>query len=221
RQLERQPREPEGLRDRVREAALLEPVLDVGKARLLRGFAQQLLEPPRVGLEERAGEGRELGARLLQALLQLVEEALEVLLAHLERARGRGRELLDRVGQAREEEVEGGLQLRPLQLRVLLELLLRLADVTLVLEDGGERLGDQLLIERLQVEQRERARPVERLADARGLLQIELADAVHDRDHVRRQAFGDPRDLEADDLELLRPLREVDEEMQAAALERV
>src|SRR5438128_3486877 len=115
----------------------------------------------------------------------------------------------------------GGLQLGPLQLHVLLELLLRLADVTLVLEDGGECLGDQLLIERLQVEQRERARPVERLADARGLLQVELADAVHDRDHVRRQPFGDSRDLETDDLELLRPIREVDEEMQAAALERV
>src|SRR5207244_8225774 len=57
----------------------------------------------------------------------------------------------------------GGLQLGPLQLHVLLELLLRLADVTLVLEDGGERLGDELLVERLHVEQRERARPVERL----------------------------------------------------------
>src|SRR5207247_202515 len=68
------------------------------------------LEPPGVGLEERAGERRELGAGLLEALLQLLEEALELLLAHLERARGRRGELLDRVGQARGEEVEEGLE---------------------------------------------------------------------------------------------------------------
>src|SRR3989454_4925265 len=77
----------------------------------------------------------------------------------------------------------GSLQLGPLQLHVLLELLLRLADVALVLEDGGERLRDELLVHRLHVEQRERPRPVERLADAGGLLQVELADAVYDRDH--------------------------------------
>src|SRR5439155_1293925 len=82
-------------RARLREEALLEAVLDVAHTRLLRRLAQELLEPPGVGLEERAGERRELGARLLQALLQLVEEALELLLAHLERARGRRGELLD------------------------------------------------------------------------------------------------------------------------------
>src|SRR5437879_420920 len=82
----------------------------------------------------------------------------------------------------------GGLQLGPLQLHVLLELLLRLADVALVLDDGGERLRHQLLVERLHVEQRQRPRPVERLADAGRLLQVKLADALHDRDHVGGQS---------------------------------
>src|SRR5262245_22277563 len=73
-----------------------------------------------------------------------------------------------------------GLHLRPLQLDVVLQLLLRLPDVALVLEDGGERLRDQLLVERGDVQDGERLRPVERLADARRFLEVQLPDAVHD-----------------------------------------
>ncbi len=43
------------------------------------------------------------------------------------------------------------LELRPLQLDVLLELLLGFPDVALVLEDDRQRLGDQRLVERLHV----------------------------------------------------------------------
>src|SRR5438094_6765953 len=115
----------------------------------------------------------------------------------------------------------GALLLGPLVLDVVLQLLLRLPDVALVLEDGGERLRDQLIVERLDVQDGERLRPVERLADARRLLQVELPDAMHHGDHVARQALRDTGDLQAHDLELLGPLGEVDEEMEAAPLERV
>src|SRR5579885_974493 len=113
------------------------------------------------------------------------------------------------------------LELRPLQLHVRLELLLRLADVPLVLEDRRERVGDELVIEALDVEQHERARPVERLADARHLLQIELADALHDRNDRGGEPLGDARHLELHDLELVRSVGEVDVEVEAPALERV
>src|SRR5690606_4905798 len=85
----------------------------------------------------------------------------------------------------------------------------------------GQRVVDQLLAERLDVEQSERPRPVERLADARRLLEVELAHRLHDRDDVRRERLRDLRNLELDDLELLLLRRVVDEEVQAAALERV
>src|SRR5581483_3145014 len=113
------------------------------------------------------------------------------------------------------------LDLGALELDVLFELLLGFADVALVFEDGRERLGDELFVERLHVEERERPGPVEGLADARRLLQVELPDAVHDGDDVGGEALGDAVDLQAHDLELLRAIREVDEEMQAAALQRV
>src|SRR5439155_432148 len=114
-----------------------------------------------------------------------------------------------------------GLELRPLQLDVLLELLLRLADVAFVLEDDREGLGDERLVERLHVEERQGLRPVERLADARGLFEIELADAVDDGHDLGGQPLRHARDLQLHDLELLRPIGEVDEEVQAAALESV
>src|SRR6185369_2538259 len=78
-----------------------------------------------------------------------------------------------------------GLHLRALELDVLLQLVLRLPDVALVLEDGRERVRDELLVERADVQERERACPVERLADARRLLQVELPDPLYDRDDVR------------------------------------
>src|SRR5439155_24291758 len=108
-------------------------------------------------------------------------------------SRTRGASRSWRVRVARGELVEDvlvalearGLELRPLQLDVLLELLLRLADVAFVLEDDREGLGDERLVERLHVEKGQGLRPVERLADARGLLEVELADAMDDGHHLR------------------------------------
>ncbi len=51
--------------------------------------------------------------------------------------------------------------------------------------------------------------------------EVELPDAVHDAHHLRGEPLGHARHLEPQDLELLCPIGEVDEEMQAATLERV
>src|ERR1700730_6295939 len=64
---------------------------------------------------------------------------------------------------------------------VFLEFLLRLAYVALVLDDRVERLVDQRAVEILNVEQRQRLDPVERLADTRRLLEVELAQRLHHR----------------------------------------
>src|SRR5262249_16771307 len=66
----------------------------------------------------------------------------------------------------------GSLELGALELEVLLQLLLRLADVALVLEHDGEGVLHQVVLEAVDVEQRQRLRPVEGLADARHLLQV-------------------------------------------------
>src|SRR6185503_11970215 len=110
---------------------------------------------------------------------------------------------------------------RPLKLAELLELLLRLPDVSLVLEDDGERLGHEILIEVVDVQEQEGPRPVERLADARVLLQIELPDALDQRHDLARQLLADAGDLELHDGELVRAIREVDVEVEAAPLERI
>src|SRR5690606_11541735 len=60
------------------------------------------------------------------------------------------------------------------------QLLGGLGDVGLVLEQDVERLLGGLLVDRVDVEQQQGARPVERLGDARRLLQVELADRPHD-----------------------------------------
>jgi hypothetical protein len=100
-------------------------------------------------------------------------------------------------------------------------LLLRLPDVALVLEDDGQRLGHEVLVEAVDVQQEERAGPVERLADARVLLQVELPDALDQRDDVPCQLLAHARDLELHDRELVGLVREVDVEVKAAALEGV
>src|SRR5258706_12563294 len=58
------------------------------------------------------------------------------------------------------------------------KLVLRLANVAFVLEDRRQRLLDEHVVEALHVQQQEGASPVERLADRRSLLQVELADGL-------------------------------------------
>src|SRR5512139_1636883 len=64
-------------------------------------------------------------------------------------------------------------------LEVGLQLLLGFADVALVLENGAEGVVDHRFIELVHVEESERPGPVERLADAGNLLQIQLAHPLH------------------------------------------
>jgi hypothetical protein len=79
----------------------------------------------------------------------------------------------------------------------------------------------RLVLERVDVQEHERARPVERLADARVLLEVELPDALDQRHDVAGQLIADAGDLELHDRELVRLVREVDVQMQAATLECV
>src|SRR5260221_5860494 len=104
---------------------------------------------------------------------------------------------------------------------VIFEFFLRLADVALVFDDRVERLGDEFLVEAVDVEQRQRLDPIERLADTGRLLQIELAERLHDRDDFFRKLASGLGHLELDDCEFLRAIGKVDVAMEASALERV
>src|SRR5262249_39451805 len=105
-----QIRQPERRRDGVREAPLLEPLLNVAERRLPRRFAQQALERAGIGLEERARQRRQLDPLLLQQPLELLEQLLEVLVGEIERLLRRARQLADRVADPGEEEVEEPLE---------------------------------------------------------------------------------------------------------------
>ena len=77
-------------------------------------------------------------------------------------------------------------------------------------------------IERDLVEFGQRARPVDRLGDARHLEQVDLAQLLHEARRPRRDsARVAPRHLAADDLELARGVGIVDPVVEAAALQRV
>src|SRR5207247_11407420 len=75
-------------------------------------------------------------------------------------------------------------ELRLLPRHVILQLLLGLANVTFVLEDRAERIIDERVVEGVDVEERQGPRPIERLADARSLLQIELPNRPYGADQL-------------------------------------
>src|SRR5215510_1646407 len=102
---------------------------------------------------------------------------------------------------------------------VLLQLLGRLGDVALVLEEDVGRAGRGGRVDLLDSQQQQGAGPVQRLGDRRRLLQLELADGSHDAGHLVGQALGDPRHLGQHDLALAVEVRVVDVEEQAAPLE--
>src|SRR5262245_58567250 len=104
---------------------------------------------------------------------------------------------------------------------VLLQLLGRLGDVALVLEEDVGRAGGRGRVDLLHPQQQERARPVQRLGHRRRLLQLELADGAHDAGHLVGQALGDPRDLGQHDLPHAVEVGVVDVQAQAAPLERL
>src|SRR6185369_14944001 len=95
------------------------------------------------------------------------------------------------------------LLLGALQLPEVLELLLRLADVGLVLEDDRQRVVDELVVERVHVQEKQRPCPVERLADAGMLLQVELPDALDERHDVAGELLTHAGDLELHDRQLV------------------
>ena len=104
----------------------------------------------------------------------------------------------------------------PSTLQQRAHLALCLTQVVLVLEDEGERLPHRGRIELAHAERAEAARPVEGLGDARGLAQVEPAEAGDETRHLRGEARVQVGDLQGDDLRLLLRPGEVDEEMQAA-----
>ena len=73
----------------------------------------------------------------------------------------------------------------------------------------------------VDVEDHQRAGPVEGLGHARCLLEVHLADRAHDAGDLVGEAVGDPRHLGEHDLLLALQLRVVDVEVQAATLERL
>ena len=93
--------------------------------------------------------------------------------------------------------------------------------VALELDQKLQRLGDQIVAQVLDVEQHQRLRPIQGLADAGRLPEVEGAQTTHDADDLRGQRVRDARHLEPHDLEFARFVGVVDEEMQTAPLERV
>src|SRR5215813_3668903 len=94
-------------------------------------------------------------------------------------------------------------------------------EVLFVLHEHGQRRLNELGVQRLRVEDDERARPVERLRDRWRLAEVEPADLLNGGHDLARELRRDFRHLEPDDLQLLGRSGKVDEEMQAAALEAV
>ena len=61
-------------------------------------------------------------------------------------------------------------------------------DVVLGLERHAERGFDDVRVQRVPVERRERRHPVERLGHARHLVQLHRPQLLHERRHLRRRA---------------------------------
>src|SRR3954447_26131657 len=76
---------------------------------------------------------------------------------------------------------------------LLAELLDRLGDVGLVLEQDVGGLGGGLVVDRLHAEQHQRAGPVERLRHRRALLELELAEGADDAGDLVGERVGDVR----------------------------
>src|SRR5206468_3832186 len=101
------------------------------------------------------------------------------------------------------------------------QLILCLPDVALVLENRRKSLLNERLFEALHVEEQQRASPIQRLADRRDLLEVELADSLDGVHHLSGQLFLDTGNLQPDDAQLLLERRKVDVKVKAPALQRV
>ena len=75
-------------------------------------------------------------------------------------------------------------------------------EVLVVLQHRAERRLDDLRVQLLPAEGRERLRPVDRLGDARRLREIEPAEAGDETGDLLGESLGDPRDAKLHDLDL-------------------
>src|SRR5687767_11183711 len=101
------------------------------------------------------------------------------------------------------------------------QLLGRLGDVGLVLEEDVQRLLGLLGVDLLHAEEHEGAGPVEGLRHRRRLLQLQLADGAHDAHDLVGQVLADVGHPGQHDLLLALDGRVVDVQVEAAALERL
>src|SRR5262245_16734084 len=99
------------------------------------------------------------------------------------------------------------------------ELLDRLGDVALVLEEDVDRGGRLLRVDVLDAEQNQGAGPIERLRDRRRLLQLELTDRTHDACHLLGEVLRDVGNLREHDLLLAIEIGIVDVQVEAPAFE--
>src|SRR3954468_20539920 len=94
-------------------------------------------------------------------------------------------------------------------------------EIGAVLDDDRHRVAEGLLVDVVGAEQQQRARPVDRLGDARRLLEVELAHELDDLDELARDLLVELGRVQAHDLELVLERRVVEPEVEAAALERL
>src|SRR3954451_11390966 len=76
-------------------------------------------------------------------------------------------------------------------------------EVGAVLDDDRHRLAERALVDVVGAEQQQRAGPVDRLGDARRLLEVELAHELDDLDELARHAVVDLRRVQLHDVELV------------------
>src|SRR3954447_24949881 len=81
-------------------------------------------------------------------------------------------------------------------------LVLHREQILVVLEHRAERRLDVLDVELLRAERRQRPRPVDRLREARWLLQVERAQLGDERGGFGSEPLGHARDAQLDDLDL-------------------
>src|SRR3954454_20319285 len=107
---------------------------------------------------------------------------------------------------------EGGTDLHPDEIGDHVE-------VRAVLDDDRHGVAEGLLVDVLGAEQQEPPRPVDRLRDRGRLLEVELADELHELDELARDLVVEVGRVQVDDLELVLERRVVEPQVQAAALE--
>src|SRR5439155_2181265 len=94
-------------------------------------------------------------------------------------------------------------------------------DVLLVLQQDAERLLYDVGVERVAIERDERRGPVERLGQTRGLVEIERAQFLDERRHLRGETRSRAGHLRRDDAIFLAEVRVLNPPVQAPPLQRV